>query len=259
VRTFPIRAESIHSWIRGGDTAAIRQHGWDLWESITSPSPQDSATPVWETWYAGHEIFEMDTTATTLVRRAARYRFEFPRQARHAVLPLAVRIPHDPEERWLSFNRYTRPTAQRIFKGQLWNWKRLKAINDSFNVNSTPVADREVMVSAGKIDPQSIVLKPVFQFIDGANNSCIPYWNGNTPATSSNNNNPVPLTWKQFVVVDVANKNAGQKKRVIPCLGARPAHGKSCSRPVLFHHDHAGDGGLGVAVHGRQWRRRRAW
>lgn len=205
VRTFPIRAESIHSWIRGGDTATIRQHAWDLWESITSPSPQDSAVPVWETWYAGHEIFEMDPSATDLVRHPVRYRFEFPRQARHAV-PEGVRIPHDPAERWLSFNRYTRPTAQQIFKRQLWSWTRLKAINDSFNTNNTPVAEREVLVSAGKVDPQSIVLKPVFQFIDGTSNSCIPYWNGNTPATSSNNNNPVPITWKQFVVVDVTNQ-----------------------------------------------------
>ena len=28
--------------------------------------------PVWETWYAGHEIFELGPSATDLVRRAAR-------------------------------------------------------------------------------------------------------------------------------------------------------------------------------------------
>lgn len=212
VRTFPTKAPVIHQWIQTGDSAAIRAHAWDLWESITSPSPQDTSMPVWETWYSGHEIFDSASNPSGELRRhTLRHRFEISRQRQH-VAPglvraaiLADRRGPDFAERWFSFNRYTRPTAQLIYKNRLWDWVVLRDTNQAFNRLNTPVAQREVKVSRGEVDPESFVLKPVFLFIDGTKPSCVTYWNGNTSATTSDTLNPIARTWKQFVIVDPTN------------------------------------------------------
>ena len=201
VRSYPSSSQTIREWIRSGDTASIRAHAWDIWESITTNAPQNASMPVWETWYSGHEIFDAAPNSTAdLVRRAPRHRFEVARQIGHT--KLGRRIGPDFDERWFGFNRYTRPTARFIYLNRLWDYQVLKDTNDAFNRLQTPVAQREVKVSRGEVDAESIVLKAVFQFINGTQASCIPYWNGHTSATSTNPEQPIAMTWKQFVIVD---------------------------------------------------------
>ncbi|MDB4906138.1 MAG: hypothetical protein JWO05_922 [Gemmatimonadetes bacterium] len=217
VRSFPATAGTVNAWVASADTAAVRAHGWDMWESITTYLPGSNNEPVWETWYSGHEIFEMDTSAAgvalaaakgdmrqlVIPRRKVRFRPELPRQFAHGGAGSHQSIPGDPVGAVFSFNRYTQSTARQIVGKQLWNWKVLAAINDSFDRAGTPVALRQVLVSKDSTDSLSIVLKPVFQFIDGKGPSCIPYWAGDTPAvTDSAGMNPIPREWKQFVVVD---------------------------------------------------------
>ena len=224
VRSYPASAARINAWIAASDTAAIRQHGWDIWESITAMLAGGTPEPIWETWYSGHEIFEIDTVTATAALTAAGgdlSRLEIPRSAfakmRHEI-PLQTghgrtagagqdRLPRDRIGSVFSFNRYTRTTARQIYGRKLWDFQVLKAINDSFNTAHTPVAQREVLVSVDSVDALSFVLKPVFQFIDGAEPSCIPYWAGDTPATTNSAGmNPVAREWKQFAVVDPQGK-----------------------------------------------------
>src|SRR5688572_18774764 len=63
VGTYPSSKETIDGWIAAGDTASIRRHGWDIWAALTAPSGRGDQ-PVWETFYSGHEIFELDSTDT---------------------------------------------------------------------------------------------------------------------------------------------------------------------------------------------------
>ena len=217
LRSFPATAATVNGWIAAEDTAAIRQHGWDMWESITSTLAGGTMEPVWETWYSGHELFGMDTTAAAAAIAAANgdlSRLEIPRSRVQLRVEQPLQFGHTrrlarrgpPEDRVgavFSFNRYTASTARQIYGRRLWDWKVLNAINDSFNKNNTPVAARQVLVSQDSTDSMSIVLKPVFQFIDGQVPSCIPYWAGDTPATTdSAGMNPVAREWKQFVIVD---------------------------------------------------------
>ena len=208
VRTYPSPEAFVRLWIQRGDTASIRAHAWDIWESITSKSPQDTSMPVWETWYSGHEIFDPAPNPTGEIRRrGVRHGFEVARQSVHRTL--GRRDSPDFAERWFSFNRFTYPTAQFIYKNRLWDYKVLKDTNDAFNRLQTPAAQREVKVSTLQVDAHSIVLKAVFQFIDGTKPSCIPYWNGHTAATSTDSLQPIAKTWKQFVVLDPTNSLGG--------------------------------------------------
>jgi hypothetical protein len=209
VRSFPATSATVRAWIRAGDTASIRTHGWDMWESITTAVAADSSMPVWETWYSGHEVFDAAPNPTGEIRRRGlRHQFELPRQRVHGMERLSPQVRRAPDfaERWFSFNRYTRPTARFIYLNRLWDYRVLRDTNEYFNRAKTPIGEREVKVSAGDVDAESIVLKPVFQFVSGTSASCIPYWDGNTPATASNNDNPVADTWKQFVIIDPTNQ-----------------------------------------------------
>lgn len=227
VRSFPMTADSINSWIASGDTTRIRQHAWDIWESLTSPSPANPAVPVWETWYTGREIFEQDSTpaeltrdvavtgepaAPPIVRDASRHRFEWPHQTTLHPLAHVRRIPVSGAERWFSCNRYTLPTARFIVQRKLFDWQTLADTNRAFTRRGTPVALREVRVSPGIVDATSFVLKPVFQFIYGKVPSCIPYWGGDTQGATSNPNNPIAMTWKQFVIVDPVDSLKGASR-----------------------------------------------
>lgn len=224
VRSFPASAATVNSWIAAQDTVAVRQHAWDMWESVTSALVGGSMEPVWETWYSGHEIFEIDTTAATtaiaassgdhsrlvIPRSRVPMRFESPSQFEHGRSATLGRVPQDRVGAVFSFNRYTASTARQIYGRRLWDWNVLKALNDSFNQQNTPVAARQVLVSKDSTDSLSVVLKPVFQFIDGQEPSCISYWAGDTPATTdSSGMNPVAREWKQFALVDPKGRLPG--------------------------------------------------
>jgi len=242
VRSYPSPADTIHKWIQAGDSVHIRAHAWDMWQSITTPA--NDTMPVWETWYAGHEIFPtinvephvatMNAAPAELRRHRLKHRFEVSRQKVHTGVRGRTRSP-DFAERWFSFNRYTRPTATLIYKTRLWDYPTLRDTNRAFNRLNTPIANREVRVSMGPVDPQSIVLKPVFQFVDGKNPSCIPYWNGHTAATTSDTLNPIAKTWLQFVVFDPTNALKGAKQAGPGIQGCPPGKSWLVVQPSSFY------------------------
>ena len=227
VRTYPSPPDTIRKWIAAYDTTHIRAHAWDIWESITSPA--SDTTPVWQTWYAGHEIFPVINIAPNVAsaalpaklrRHKFQHKFEIPRQRVHA--GIRGRIGVDSAERWFSFNRFTKPTAKFIYENALWDYAKLRDTNLAFNRRNTPIGAREISVTAGAVDPESFALKPVFQFVDGKNPSCIPYWNGYTTATTTDTLNPVAKTWKQYVVFDPTGALKGKKNAGPGIAGCPP-------------------------------------
>jgi hypothetical protein len=232
VGTYPATAATIAQWIQARDTTSIRQHGWAIWQSITTPSAADPKIPIWETWYSGHEIFDPPDSVvsskakpTKIVRHPVRRVLQAPRQFGHTRVRGAGGIPIDGAERVFGFNKYTQSTANFIYMNRLWDYQILKDTNEAFNRLSTPIAQREVLVSADSVDPQSFVLKSVFQFIDGQRPSCIPYWGGKGVNNTSDTLNPIANTWKQFVLVDPTNQLAAGTRasgRYRGCPGIGP-------------------------------------
>lgn len=197
LRSFPATADEVQSWIDSLDLPSIRAHGWDLWESINTPV-DTIGTPAWETWYSGHELFELGPTARD--RSSAGRDFETPAQF-HANSSPGFALPAPvPSERVTAFNRYTAALANAIWGLGLNEVATLNAINAEFDANNTPTAERKI--AAGPIDPQSIALKPVFQFISGSEPTVIPYWAGIATQATTDLANPEPHTWRQGVVVD---------------------------------------------------------
>ena len=142
VGTYPAPPARVEGWIARQQVDSIRAHGWDVWASITSPSGQ-GRLPVWETWYSGHEVYEMQPAlGANAVRRAARD-FERPQQFHHVARMGHLRaghIPIDRAEAITSFNRYTRSLAEYV-----WNHR----YNDAAVLNAIKDIDSR---SAGRVD-----------------------------------------------------------------------------------------------------------
>ena len=189
VGSYPATQAEIQGWIDKVDMKAIRQHGWDVWASITSPSGEGDL-PVWETWYSGHDLFDNVDSGGKLTRTKFRP-FKDPRQFHHQSV-VQRQIPQDPAEQVTSFNRYTSSVARFIWDNGLNRASVLDSINLAFDKAGTPVVDRQVLTSRDSTDSKSIVLKPVFQFISGSEPTAVPYWDGISPETTTNLANPEP-------------------------------------------------------------------
>jgi hypothetical protein len=209
VRSYPSSAAHVQRWIDDLDRVRIRAHGWDIWESITSASGQGDL-PVWETWYSGQEVFGPFPSPRPSFRV-----FERAHQVRHS--GALSHIPVDQAEQVLAFNRYTSSLANYI-RDQGYNQvERLAAINEQFDQQGTPIGERKISTSTGEVDPRSIALKPVFQFISGGGPTAVPYWAGVSPQTTTNLDNPTPSTWRQCVVVDPSGELPVGSAVSMPC------------------------------------------
>ncbi|MBI3568169.1 MAG: hypothetical protein HY084_08220 [Gemmatimonadetes bacterium] len=224
VRTYPSSNATLQRWIAANDTVAIRQHGWDIWESITSMTTY--GIPAWQTWYSGHEIFEESGETRARVR------------GRHGLVEFEVRpgfghrpglrrsanggIPSDPSERVFAFNRFTQSTAEFIWKNGLNQGKVLRDTNDAFTRRGTPLISRAILTSADSTDSASFVLKPVFQFISGTEVTAVPYWSGDDSRASTDSANPIPSTWNRAVAVDPTGKLHPGDSVFLPVNNAGP-------------------------------------
>lgn len=155
--SYPASQATIQGWIDTLDTTAIRRHSWDIWGAITENSGMDEL-PIWETWYTGHEIFELEPKLASTTLRD----IEQPKQFHHAQLLNGLDIPIDLPESMTSFNRYTKTLADYIVEHQYNEKSTLVAINDEFNALNTAVIDRQILTSDDPVDSSQIVLKPVF-------------------------------------------------------------------------------------------------
>ncbi len=206
VGSYPSSYPTIQGWINAGNMTQIRRHGWDIWASITAPTPY--SMPTWQTWFSGHELFEMDGT-TRLNARSKRglLRIQVTRGFNH--LPRARQadgIPVDTFERVFAFNRFSYSTARYITMNRLNQAQTLKDTNDAFTKRGTPLASRAILVSRDSTDSMSFVLKPVFQFISGSEVTAVPYWAGDSSAVTTDSANPIASTWNRAVAVDPSGK-----------------------------------------------------
>ncbi len=213
VGTYPADPETVQGWIDSADRRSIRAHAWDIWAAITAPT-DDPALPVWQTWYSGHELFEMEAE----VGRRQFPDFERPHQFTHSEQRRGVMA--DPAERAAAFNRYSASLAANIRATGLNSADTLNAVNARFDATNAPVAGRAVSTSRGRIDASQIVLKPVFQLISGAEPTGIPYWAGNSAGTTTDTLNPEPHTWKQCVAIDPTGAAAPGSRVQVTCNGA---------------------------------------
>lgn len=208
VRTYPATYPQVQTWIDNNDSVSIRAHGWDIWESITSRTLLGQ--PTWQTWYSGHELFEMASGQTRGKARGNRHGLiDFdPRPVHPAhrhTPPLRTTpdgIPFDQGERVFAFNRFSQSTARYIWRNQLYLWSTLQDTLTAMLMNDTPIALRSVLTSPDSTDAESFVLKPVFQFIEGDNVTAVPYWAGEDTSKTYDPGNPVPSRWRQAVAVD---------------------------------------------------------
>ncbi len=218
VRTYPSSNATIQGWINADDTASIRRHGWDIWQSLTAKTL--TGAPTWQSWYSGYELFEAKTGQTRIKARSPQLRFEAQplrpghRQATRFGEPDS--IPINPYERTLAFNRYTQSTARFIWTNKLNNAQRLRDTLTGMVARGVPIISRQVLTSADSTDSQSFVLKTVFQFISGKEVTAVPIWAGDDTSVTYDPLNPVPSRWRRAIAVDPTGKyKAGDSVRMV--------------------------------------------
>ena len=216
IRSFPQDANNIQFWINTMNQPQIRAHGWDMWESINTLTPDGS--PLWETWYSGHELFEMGANAKE--NRAGFNDYEDPAQFNH-FKDSTIAIPIDAAAKPYSFNRYSYSLANVIWEKGYNQTAELDKIRQDFINNNTPIIDRKINTSVDSIDPYSFALKPIFQFINGDKPTALAYWGGHTPQTTNNLSLPIPDTWQQCVVVDPTNQLKPGTTTTMDCNGTK--------------------------------------
>lgn len=215
VGTYPASYARIQGWIDASQTDSIRRHGWDIWASITAPAyptqPISPVVPVWQTWYSGHELFEMTSGETKVHARAVRGLLAIESRPLDAHVPRrfvrgANGIPYNPYERVFAFNRFSRSSAEFIWKHRLNSGDVLMDTLARLESAGTPLASLAVLTSKDSTDSLQFVLKPVFQFISGREVTAVPYWDGNGANATYTPGNPTPETWRQAIAVDPSGK-----------------------------------------------------
>jgi len=214
VRSFPSSPDEIQVFIENMDLRSIRDHAWDIWESINRDTAPNADFPIWETWYTGHELFEIGDEARN--ERHGIRDFENPLQISHDS-DNSTAIPIDVAERPTSFNRFSRTTAHAIWDNEFYKKSVLDSIHSTFSQLDTPIEKREVLASQDTVDQNGFVLKPVFQFISGTEPTALPYWAGISASTTSVQERPSPNTWRQCVIIDPTDSLEIGTKHVMMC------------------------------------------
>lgn len=240
VRTYPASNATIQGWINANNQRAIRAHGWDIWESITAPSAAGSSIPTWQTWYSGHELFEMGTDQIAVNARAKHGLLVFEKRpvVGHRPSPMlrsSNGIPYAPDERTFAFNRYTQSTAQFIWTNRLNVGNVLRDTLSRLVAAGKPIASWQVLTSKDSTDSLSFVLKPVFQFISGTEPTAIPYWNGDNSGTTYDSLNPVPNRWRQAIAVDPSGRHKPGDSVFLAINNEPPAWRKIVSMDLFYH------------------------
>ena len=235
VGSYPSSYATIQAWINSGNTTAIRAHGWDIWASITSTTPD--RMPTWQTWYSGQEIFPPASQQAGIARpRNGIIQFKAMRQeAETSAMPAADTIRENRAERVFAFNRFTKSTAEFIWNNRLNKGNRLRDTSLGFSKARTPLALREVLTSKDSTDSLSFVLKPVFQFIRDTGVTAVPYWAGDSSAVTTDSANPIAKTWKQAVAVSPSGKYKPGDSVQMSVNGQPPRYIKVVPLSAFYH------------------------
>lgn len=204
----PASADTVNTWIAEGNDAAIQQHSWDIWASLTTSSGeyfQGRLLPVWETWFSPDEIFTPDGVCVGETRTSGLHPFVEPHvNFKNGAADDAV----------TSFNKYNDLYANNVCDNQYNVGATLTNLNTAFNNANTPGADRII----NEFVVGTIATKPVMMLVNQTGLTALPYWDGFTSDKTTNMVNPSSGTWKQCVAVDPVNRRGGGSV-MMPCNG----------------------------------------
>jgi hypothetical protein len=238
-----VPSATIESWINAKpiDQSAIDAHRWTIWQGMTAPSGQTlngTPLPVWETWYDTTTVFasaKLPTTASEVVREARLADLSNVEEHRRFNRPVQL-VKHSAKRKTLSgaelsgvvlsFNRFTQEMRDHIWMNHYYDSSVLTALNEQFNTQKTPIADRQIK----QFPDHSIVLKPVFWLADSTTPTVMPYWNGTGSDATTNPANPTPDTWQQCVLLDPTGKATNNNP--ITCNGKQIPGGQYKVVPI---------------------------
>jgi len=239
--SFPVTESTVDGWVSNNDQSSIRQHGWALWQGITSITSGSQGWPVFDTWYTDTEVEAgRPTSPKAALFRATRaagrptHHFEGFEQFHHtkvsggraARLRAFVGAPAAGGLQVLGFNKFDTDYANFVWSNNyntatgLWNLQ-----------NSWPVGTAAAQRAIKPFVNTAIGLKPVYQFVNGPKHSggitVMPYWLGDLstgPSNSSNSANPTPDTWNECVAV-YSTASAPASQTIPNCANGKPASG----------------------------------
>lgn len=208
---YPFDSTVVEGWIHnpaGPDTAAIRQHAWELWAAVTAMTGETANginLPVYETWLTRFEVFDRGGLAVKNVASAARDEgtrgLHQPAQFNHEALAAAGAALGSASPTVASV-RYNSAAVEHIRRYRYNDSTVLRALNDSFPA-STPIGDRNII----PFPRGSAVVKAAYWMIKRTGLTIMPYWVG--PGSSTNPAEPSPDTWTQWVAVDPSGQQVG--------------------------------------------------
>ena len=237
---FPVPAATIDGWVSANDQTAIRQHGWALWQGITSITPGSQGWPVFDTWYTDAEVEAgRPSSPKSALFQATRatgrptHHFEGFEQFHHAKVvgkksvPAKLVMGAAPGGlQVIGFNKFDADYANFVWNNNYNTAAGLWKVQDNWPVG-TPPAQRTITPFVNT----AISLKPVYQVVNGPKHhgglTVLPYWLGDLSSGPSNSNNPANPTfgtWNQCVVV-YTTPTAPTSQIVQTCANGKPASG----------------------------------
>lgn len=220
---YPVAQARIQAWIDAGDTGAIRNHAWRLWQAMAQPSGQSlngQQLPIWETWPSSDDVFSTSPAAlqaaaaksvpggATLAARLAQPRalrsFRSPNQFHHqAKLGGAAPAAPNGASDVTAFNKFSPEAAAFIDAPQPGPGGAKYAYNSGAGLAklnaSWPSSATPQQRGVNDFPVRGIELKPVFGLVKASGLTLQPLWQG--PAASTKAQNPTPETWTTCVVV----------------------------------------------------------
>ncbi len=206
---FPTPGYVVLQWIQNNNLEAMRQHSWDIWNTMAQPSGQyygvkKTELPVWDTWKSTAEIWNTQGKSQSRQLHA----FQLARQqlglhGQHSQTSndrssgdFAVALmKFDPVA--ATFIETPQPAAD----GKMYSIKTfagLEKINAAWP-EDTPIEQRAIR----DFTRGSVETKPTFFPVKKGKLTPVPMWQGGLSAT--NHVNPTPATWKNCVLVDSNN------------------------------------------------------
>jgi hypothetical protein len=238
-KSFPVAAATINEWVSKNDQTAIREHGWALWQGITSITSGSEGWPIFDTWYTDAEVEAGRPTSakaaqfqSTRAKGRPTHHFEGFEQFQHATKPGKklgrglVIAPAPGGLQVIGFNKFNTDYADFVWNNNYNTAAGLWKVQNSWKVG-TPVEQRTVAPFVNT----AISLKPVYQVVNGPTHNqgttVLPYWLGDLTTGPSNSNNPANPTfgtWSQCVVV-YTTSTAPASQVVQNCANGKPASG----------------------------------
>lgn len=227
---YPANRAQLQAEVDANNVAAMREHAWNLWAGLTSPSASTydgHVLPIWETWLATEDVFQdppVEGQSSNTLDAPARL-ITTPSQFAHIPDRTAGDTPEE-DERIVAFNKFDPNMVDYLWAAHsapkapseeffYTSAKSLLALNQTWG--DTAIIDRKVTDAP----PPSIELKPVLMWVRQTGLTALPLWQGPNastapecqdvsidelrhphPGSPPTNCHPAPSTWTHCVLID---------------------------------------------------------